>query len=188
MPGSLDDLRSRVAVCLDVAPDSQHVSLVAAALMPDGRIRVEGIKAWDGLGCVDKALRELPGLLARVKPKTLGWFPSGPAAGLLAGLTDPQKAGRFAGVTVSEIRGETSAACMGLADLVTAEQICHNGELLLDAHVGGAEKLPRGDGWVFSRRGEGHCDAAYAAAGAVQLARTLPPSDGKPRLAIVTDD
>jgi hypothetical protein len=37
---------------------------------------------------------------------------------------------------------------------------------------------------VFSRKGEGHVDAAYAAAGAVHLARTLPAPVGKPRLVV----
>jgi hypothetical protein len=50
--------------------------------------------------------------------------------------------------------------------------------------VTGAGRLKRGDAWVFSRKGEGHCDAAYAAAGAVHLARTLPAPVGKPRLVV----
>lgn len=192
VPGSLDELRPRIAVCLDVAPDSQHVSLVAAAVMPDGRVRVEGIASWEGLGCTDKAARALPALLARVKPKTFGWFPAGPAAAMAATLADRRKQGRFGwpppGVAVAEIRGETSAACMGFADLVTAEQVCHNGEPLLDDHVTGVEKLKRGDAWLFARFGEGHADAAYAAAGATQLARTMPQGDGKPRLSVVEDE
>jgi hypothetical protein len=87
-------------------------------------------------------------------------------------------------VTVAEIKGELTAVCMGLAEQVTAVQIAHSGQELLDAHVGGAERLRRGDAWVFSRKGEGHVDAAYAAAGAVHLARTLPAPVGKPRLVV----
>ncbi len=191
-PGTLDDLRSRVAVCLDVSPDSQHVSLVAAAVMLDGRVRVEGIASWEGIGATNKAARALPALLAKVKPKAFGWLPNGPAAAMAATLADRRKQGRFgwppAGVNVAEIRGEVAGACMGLADLVTAEQICHSGEPLLDDHVGAAEKLKRGDVWVFSRKGDGYVDAAYATAGAVQLARTLPTSDGKPRLFVVEEE
>jgi hypothetical protein len=130
-------------------------------------------------------------LLAKVKPQALGWFPSGPAAALAADLTDRRKAGRPswppAGVTVEEIRGEVSAVCMGFAEQVGAAQIVHSDDPLLNAHVAGAERLKRGDAWVFSRRGAGHVDATYAAAGAVHLARTLPSPIGRPRLVISPD-
>ena len=89
---------------------------------------------------------------------------------------------------MSEIRGEITAVCMGLAEQVTARQLAHSGDPLLDAHIGSAERLRRGDGWVFSRKGDGHVDAAYALAGAVHLARTLPPSIGRPRLVVAPDE
>ena len=44
--------------------------------------------------------------------------------------------------------------------------------------------MVRGDAWVFSRRGEGHVDAAYATAGAVHLARTMRTPVGRPRLIV----
>ena len=58
---------------------------------------------------------------------------------------------------------------------MTSLQIAHSGDPLLDAHVAATEELQRGDSWRFTRRGAGHCDATYAAAGAVHLARKLPP-------------
>jgi len=87
-------------------------------------------------------------------------------------------------MAVEEIRGEVTAVCMGLADLVRARKVAHSDDPLLNAHIGGAERLKRGDAWVFSRKGEGHCDGAYAVAGAVHLARTLPALVGKPRLVV----
>ena len=39
-----------------------------------------------------------------------------------------------------------------------------------------------GDRWRFERKGSGSCEAAYAVAGVVHLARTLPKPLGKPRL------
>lgn len=183
--GDLSDVRGRVACCVDVAPDGLHASLVAAAVLADGRARVEVVKAWEGQGCVDKLGRDLPKLLARVRPQALGWFPNGPAAALAADLAErpgwPPK-----GVTVEAIRGDVTASCMGLAEQVMAGRVAHSDDPLLNAHVGGAERLRRGDAWVFSRRGEGHVDAAYAAAGAVHLARTLPPPVGKPRLIVAS--
>lgn len=184
--GDLAAARSRVACCVDLAPDGQHASLVAAAVLPDGRVRIEAVQAWAGPTAVDELRRDLPALLSRVRPQVLGWLPAGPAAAVAADLADRRKSGRRGwpppGVTVAEIRGETSAATMGFAEQVAAAQIAHSGDPLLDDHVGAAEKLRRGDAWVFSRRGKGHVDAVYAAAGAVHLARTLPPPVGKPRL------
>jgi hypothetical protein len=56
----------------------------------------------------------------------------------------------------------------------SSQRTFHSGDGLLTAHVTGSEKLKSGDTWRFSRRGRGHCDAAYAAAGAAHLARLLP--------------
>lgn len=175
--GDLNAVRARVALCIDVAPDQQHATLAAAAMLSDGRVRVEAVAAWEGLGCTDKLRHELPALLARLKPQVLGWLPNGPAASLTADLAE--RKGRIGwpprGVTVSEIRGEVTAVCMGLNEQVIANQIAHSDDPLLNDHIGAAERLARGDAWVFSRKGEGHCDAAYAAAGAVHIARTMPP-------------
>jgi hypothetical protein len=59
-------------------------------------------------------------------------------------------------------------------------EVVHPDDELINAHVTGAEKLPRGDQWVFSRRdgadgATSHVDGAYAVAGAVHVARVLPP-------------
>lgn len=180
--GDMSGVRRRVACCLDVAPDGQHATLVAAAVLGDGRVRVETVAAWED---TDQLRRDLPGLVRRVRPRALGWFPSGPAAAIAADMVK-RRGWPPPGVEVAELRGEVAAVCLGLNEHVTAQRVAHSGDPLLDAHVTGAERLKMGDRWVFSRRGDGHCDAAYAAAGAVHLARTLPPSLGKPRL-IVAD-
>jgi phage terminase large subunit-like protein len=181
--GDLSGARSRVALCLDVAPDALHATLAAAAVMPDSRVRVEVVAAWEGATATDRLRTELPGLLARVKPRTLGWWPAGPAAALAADLK-VRPGWPPAGITVAEIRGDVAAVCMGLAEQVASGQLVHSDDQLLNAHVGQAERLRRGDIWVFSRKGEGHCDAAYAAAGAVHLARTMVPGKGRPRLLV----
>lgn len=170
--GDLTAVRDRIALCLDVAPDLQHATLYAAAVLDDERVRVEPVVAWGGPGCTDTLRRELPGIVERVKPKLFGWFPAGPAASLAADMAE----GRGwppEGVEVEEIRGEVTAVCMGFVEQVGAVRIAHSGDPLLDAHVAGAEKLMHGDGWRFSRKGSGHVDALYAAAGAVHLARSL---------------
>jgi len=179
--GDLTAVRSRVALVLDVAPDERHATLTAAAVLPDGRARVEPVASWDDMRVMR---RELAGKVARVRPQAFGWFPNGPAVAYAALLRTTRKGWPLAGVAVEEIKGDTPAVCMGFAEQVRAGQIVHSGDPLQDAHVAGAEKFYKTGGlWIFSRKG-GHCDAAYAAAGAVHLARTLPPPVGRPRLLV----
>jgi len=161
--GSLESSRDRVVACVDVAPDSAHVTLVASAVMADGRVRVEVVAGWES---TDAARFELPAVLERVKPVVLAWFPSGPAAALAVSLR---------GLATLELKGAAvGEACQGFADLVSARRIVHPDDPLLNAHISGAQKYRLGDGWRFARRDAGHVDAVYAAAGAVHAALTMP--------------
>jgi hypothetical protein len=163
--GTLDGHRDRIAACLDIAPDGQHVTLAVAAMLDDGRVRVEIAAAWPD---TDAARAELPGKLDRIKPIGIGWFPAGPAAAFASLLR-----GRPGIMDLSG--GKVTEACQELADLTRAGRVIHPGDPLLDSHIRGASKLGSGDGWRFTRKGGGHVDAAYAAAGAVKLAQELPP-------------
>lgn len=205
--GSLDAYRRRAAWVVEVAPDEKHVALVAAAVLDDGRVRVEPVRAWTGPGAVDAVRKDLPEMLAaaKVRPRALGWFPNSPAATLAAELK--KRKGRVGwpppGMAVEEIRGETAAACMSFASLIAAGQVVHSGDPMLEDHLGNAERLYRGSTWVFARKlpqGEdddeddgkkvvevGHVTGAYGAAGAVHLARTMPTLL-KPTSGIVTVD
>lgn len=190
--GVLADARSRLAACVDLSPDGRHATLAAAAVLEDGRIRVEAVHAWSGPDAAAQLQRELPSWVARVRPQVLGWMPAGPAAAVAAVLADRRKAGVRGwpppGVTVTEVRAETPAVCMGFAEQVHATAIVHSGQELLDEQIAHAEPRARGsDGaWVFDRAASsgdvGHVDAVYAVAGAVHLARTLPKPVGKPRI------
>ncbi len=177
VPGDLADARSRLAVCIDLSPDGQHATLAAAAVMADDKVRVETVAEWTGPRAAAELERDLPGWVEKIKPHTIGWFPAGPAAAVAAKLADRRKEGVHGwpprGVTVAEIRGETTAATMALGKEVTAGTLVHSGQAMLDAQVAAAEKAARGDGWVFTRRG-GYVDAVYAVAGSAFLARTLP--------------
>lgn len=176
-PATLDDYRGRLAACLDISPDGQRADLVVAAVMPDDRVRVEAVRSWESLAAVR---RELPGWIDRVKPYTFGWFPNTGAAAVAVELNQP-KSGRVGwpprGVRVAEIKTEAAPVCMGFAALVSEMRIVHSGQLSLTTMMGNAEKRNRGDGsmWVFDRiAGAGHVTGAYATAGAVHLARTIP--------------
>jgi hypothetical protein len=185
-PGSLEHARSRLALVVDVSPDQLHAAVYAAAMMDADHVRVDYVESWAGEKCTDELWHALPSLISRIKPQVFGWFPSGPAAAIAARLAArPDRTGwPPRGVTITEIKGELAAVCMGFAGDVMTERVMHSDDPLLNAQIEGAERLTRGDTWVFSRRGGGHVNAVYAAAGAAHLARTLPPPPPKP--AIIT--
>lgn len=192
--GDLSAVRDRVALVVDVSLDMLHATLTAAAVLPDGRVRVEPVAAWDGPDCTAQLRADLPDHIALIKPRVFGWFPIGPAAALAADLAQPKDdKGKPRRATwlpkktkTVEIKHETTAVCMGFAEQVQTLQIAHSDDALLNAHVTGAEKLYQGDAWRFTRKGAGHCDGAYATAGAVHLARTLPPPPRKARVVTPT--
>ncbi len=154
--------------CLDVAPEGQHATLAAASLTESGRVRVGVVAAWSDMV---RLRQDFPGLLEQYRPKVVGWFPGGPAALLMPDM-------RKVSVRYSphELKSaEIPAVCQGLADAVKSRMIIHGSDPLLNAHVLGSHRLPMGDGWRFSRK-FGNADAAYAAAGAVHLARVARPT------------
>jgi len=183
----LDTWKDRVALCLDVSLDQRHATLIGAAEV-DGIVHVETIRAWHGEGCTADLRRELPGIVKKVRPRVIGYLPTGPAASVAAALADPKTRGKGRsawpppGVVVEGIRTDLVQVTMGFSDLVSAGQVVHPNDDLLTAHVHAAQKLWRGDGWVYARKDAGPIDGAYALAGGTHLARTLPPSVGRPRL------
>lgn len=159
-PGQLVG-RTDLAAVWDVSPDTQHVTLVVAGKV-GGKVRVEVAGAWDS---TELARIEIPRLLDLIKPLRTGWFPDGPGGALA-----PIMKGRRRVVRISNT--ESAKACMGLADLARTSGVLHANDPLLNAHVIGSTRLKVVDGWRFQRTGGGHCDAAYAAAGAVHLILT----------------
>jgi len=182
-PGSMADLRDRTALVVEVAEDELHATLYAAAQMDDGRVRVDVVAAWAGPGCTKDLQNELPGQVAKVKPRAVGWFPEGPAAAVTAGMRKREN-WPPRGIALTAITSEVAAVCMGLAEQITTGQVAHSGEALLDNQLATAEKQFTGDKWRFTRKGGGHVDAVYAAAGAIHLARTLPPPT-RPRMRMI---
>lgn len=175
----LEQHRQRVAAVFDAAPDGQHATLVLAASLHDGRVRLQAAHAWKN---TDEARRELPGLLDQIKPAAFGWFPGGPGAGMATTLRSlgkkyNKRPGKREPGEPPEDGAITRATevCQEFADLVKALRIAHPADPLLDAQIGGASKLKSGDGWRFTRQGAEHVDGPYACAGAVSLALALPP-------------
>jgi len=185
--GDMSALRGTLAACVDVAPDGEHVTLAVAGVAEDGRARVELVDSWDS---VDAALFELPEWLDVLDPRAVAWYPTGPASALgplFRRLPKPDKARpRRKTVEVIELTGaKVAEACQTFAAAVLGRRITHASDALLDAHLAGAQKLWQGDGWRFVRRGTGHVDAAYAAAGAAHTALTMPIALPKPRMGVV---
>ncbi|HEY3516201.1 MAG TPA: terminase [Gammaproteobacteria bacterium] len=172
-PIGFDDLRGRVAFCLDVAMSGQHATLYAAARQADGRVRIRLVQRWEGFGCGDQAVRELPEIAAEAKPRKLGYLPVGPAAAIVSTLGASLPGQWPRGVEVEQIRGDLPAVSMGLAEAVVAGQIIRDDiDERLNEQVETAEKLKQGDAWRFNRK-LGDAETLYAVAGAVHLARGL---------------
>lgn len=175
---SLAGHRRRVALCLDLALDGSHATVVAAAVV-EGLVHVEVVGSWDSTperSAAAAVRAELPALVGRIRPRVVGWFPKGPAAAVAAALAARRGRDRWPprGVEVVEITAELPAVCMGLAEVLVAGEVRHPRDAVLDQHTAQAERHRVGDQWVFVRRGSRPIDGAYALAGAVHLARTIP--------------
>lgn len=158
--------RTDLAACWDMSPDGEHVTLVVAGREGE-RIRVEVAGAWSSSA---EARIEIPRLLEAIAPRRTGWFPDGPAGALAPIMT-----GRRRSVRMSST--DSAKACMGLAEFAKTSGVLHPNDPLLTAHVLGASKKNVVDGWRFHRLNGGHCDAAYAAAGAVHMLLTARRHD-----------
>lgn len=164
----------KLALCLDISMGQDHAALVGAAVI-DGKVYIDVVKAWSGVGCTKLVRDELPGIVRTIAPRVYGWDPKGPAAHLAADMQENKPAHWPPRRTVIQAFGtETAGACMALAELVKTGEVVHGSDPMLNAHIYNAQRKRFGDRWVFERRGTGPVNGAYAAAGAVQLARTLP--------------
>lgn len=181
---SLAGLQDRMVMGVDVSMNTGHVTAAAAALLDDGRVVGEVFDQWPSVAAARSGLREAFG---RYRPRAVAWFPSGPATvlgaelqdahGVLVGaeVPDPADLPPDAPGVVPLTGQDASAACQTLASLVEGRQFVHTDDPLLNAHIAASVRKDQGDGWRFARRGVGDNDAAYALAGAVHLARKLPP-------------
>ena len=202
---SLTWARDRIAVCVDVSLDGEHVTACGGVVLPDGRAGVAVLGAWSGRAAVAAAERVLPGILTAIRPVEIGWFPTSPVGALgpvlrnlrrtirlaLPKIVDDPVIGRHL-VTHDESDAAKITATMdreaaqGFAHLLRTRRLVHPADPLLDAQVPQAQRMdaPGGEsGWRLTRRGGGHCDAAYAAAGAVFLARVTPAAPARPQRA-----
>lgn len=174
----LDGLRDRMAWVFDVSLDGSQATLCAAAKDADGRVRGEPVRSWDSPTAMR---RDLPELIRKHRPRVVGWFQNGPAAAVAAELAK-RTGWPPPGVTFEPLQAEMHAVCMGLGELIDAGDVLQPGDAGLDTQIEAAERKVSGDRWVLTRQGTGPVDGAYAFAGAVHLARTMPAPLPKPRV------
>lgn len=188
---SLAAARDRVAVCVDVARDGEHVTVCGAVALPDERVGVTVLGAWEGKRATARAERALPEMLAAIMPIEIGWFAGSPVGSLGPVLRTLRRTTRRTRPTVVDgrkvlddehVTARLSAtmereAAQGFGELIRAGRVVHPADPLLDAQVTTVQRMDgraAEAGWRLTRLGGGHCDAAYAAAGAAWLARTTP--------------
>jgi phage terminase large subunit-like protein len=73
--GTLDVARGRLAACIDLSPDATHGTLAAAAVLDDGRVRVETVAEWTGPTAAADMERDLPGWVRLVRASWVGSRP-----------------------------------------------------------------------------------------------------------------
>jgi hypothetical protein len=155
-----DEAKAHVVCGIDIS--GEQISLVAAATLSDGRIRVERVRVWQSPA---EMRMELSDVLSRVQPTRLGWFPE--SAGAIAIDLKAIPVG-------VEISGrEVANASAELVDLIRAGRIAHDGDPLIRKQLTQAKRQAVSEGWKFSRRFS-PVDCAYAVAAAVYLARRVP--------------
>lgn len=181
---SLAGLQDQMVMGVDVSMNTGHVTAAAAVQVEDGTVRGEIFDQWPSVHDARTGLRDA---FERYRPRAVAWFPSGPATvlgaelqaahGVLVGAeaVDPADMPADAPGVVPLSGEDAKAACQTLASLVEGRQFAHTDDPLLNAHIAASVRKDQGDGWRFARRGVGDNDAAYAMAGAVHLARKLPP-------------
>jgi hypothetical protein len=154
------EARSRVVCGVDIS--GEQITMVAAAALSDGRIRVERVKTWES---PEEFRMDFPDLLRRVRPQRLGWYPE--SAGAIAIDLKAVPVG-------VEISGrEVAGSAAELVDLLRAGRIAHDGDPLIRKQLTRAKRQTVSEGWKFSRRFS-PVEAAYALAVSAYLARRVP--------------
>ena len=147
---ALEDGRSTlldpVSLAVDITPDRQRTSIVAAGRREDGLAHIEVIEHRRGNEWMEDRVREL---VARHEVRAVVVDQLSPAAGLAGRLADQA-------VEVVTVNSRQHAeACGHLMDAVEERQLRHLGQPDLLAALDGAAKRPLGDSWAWSRKNSG---------------------------------
>lgn len=177
----------RVGV-IDIPRNMSRATLAIARMTPSGKTQLWLAKEWTGPNAIARMRAELPGEAKTWGIRKLGFMPIGPAAAVLPAMQKNTRLRWPAGLEIEPITAEVPALCMGFAEQVSAGEIEHLGQDLFDFQVKAAGKRWVAKRWEFDWTKDIALDAAFAAAGAVHLARMLPAPVGPLRLITADDD
>lgn len=136
---------SRVAGRVWFGVEISHDRQAASIAVTDGT----HVELVDRRAGVDWLAGRVAELVSRHRPVGVVVDPSGPAGPVVDGLA------AVPGIRLVEVSGgEVAAACGRMFDLVTGQKVRHIGQPDLDLAVGAARRRPRGDAFVWDRRGE----------------------------------
>jgi len=186
--GQFEMAKDRRAMVVDISGDMRRATLAVARVTPGDKVQLALVASWDGADAIKRMRAELPGLVKAGRARKLGYLPIGPGAAIMPAMQSKGRSPFPPGCEVEPITGEVAALCMGFAEQVQAGEIVHLDEPLLNVQVVGAAKKWSNGRWVFDYSGERYAETAYAAAGAVHLARMMPAPVGAIRLIGPDDD
>jgi hypothetical protein len=142
-----------VTFAFEVSVDRRWAVIASAGVSTLDGTHVEVVDNRRQTGWVVDRLVELRD---RHRPAAVICNPAGPAGGLLpecerkglvVGVPDPAKTGKFHAVTGRDY----AQACAGAYDAVSEHRWCHLDQPVLNMAVAAAGKRPVGDAWVFDR-------------------------------------
>jgi len=183
-PGSWEDLADKemqmnpgmtVMFAFDVDPHTRRsASLVAGALLPDGRIALQLLQTWESLIAVDELQ-----IAVDIKKKCDEWHPR---LVLHDSYTTAAIAERLknSGVAVEPVVGaQFYTACSTFKDAIDNKRIVHAGQEVLDQQMLNVASSSKDTGWRIIRKKSAGSVAAPIGLAMVTLHLSKPVSEAK---------
>lgn len=183
-PGSWEDLADKdmqmnpgmtVMFAFDVDPHTRRsASLVAGALLPDGRIALQLLQTWESLIAVDELQ-----IAVDIKKKADEWHPR---LVLHDSYTTAAIAERLknSGVAVEPVVGaQFYTACSTFKDAIDNKRVVHAGQEVLDQQMLNVASSSKDTGWRIVRKKSAGSVAAPIGMAMVVLHLSKPVSEAK---------
>ena len=179
-PGSRHS--GRVALSVEVSPNSASASVAFAGTRSDGRAHLEVLESGAGADwVVARVARALRGGEVRV----VAVEPSGPVSSILPELRKLVES--FDDVDLVEVTGRKYAgACEAFRAAICDGLVAHIGQAWLSASVGGARRRKLGEQWVWDRDAPADASPVIAVTVAMRAWQEMPDDDGHEPFFVVT--
>lgn len=163
----------RVALSVDVSPNSAAASVSFAGGRSDGRVHLEVLESGPGVDWViERVRRALKGGQVRV----VAVEPSGPVSSILPELR--KLVDEFDGVDLVDVVGrEYAGACEAFVAGVTDRSVVHLGQAWLSTSVGGARRRKYGQQWVWDRDAAADASAVISVTVAMRAWQEMPDDE-----------